>query len=401
MPTPFLKSARRSVSPVPARSKPVPAPPAAQPMSTRTAKIHSNGKTLLARAQRDIIALEFGALPATLAIANDAVAKLPKDSAWREGMLIDIEFTQLLAHFIQADTCFQSTADRLLQRAQAHMQAAQASNRVAQVWALKSYAHGCDMQFTEQKACASQAMHLADRNNHLAHFWAHLGLAVSLNWMGDFGQTSAHFQPALAHAREGGDLVWLTVCTQHMAQMQANEACYLWESMGASLAALNQAEADLHACIALQHELAPNAKITQAHLYLADVWRAQGKSDEALAMYGKCLEGLRQHELSAPSTASKIAKAVSGSARCLLNLACADEAQKASLQAVAGLLHVVDPAVQASVYADSELVLRAAGLHTAADGARQFSDQAMHKVAAWKASHRVAFLGTLPVAQLA
>jgi ATP/maltotriose-dependent transcriptional regulator MalT len=293
--------------------------------------------------------------------------------------IAEVAFLKLFADFSNPTPQFNTLADRAL----ALTDPAHGGQRVAEIWAMRAFVHGVRDELADVARCARHALHLAAANNHFARVYAHLALAGSLHWIGEFEKTSAHLGPALQSARASGDAFLHLVALRQLALSEAKEARHQWERAEVSPHTLSQAETDVRGAIELTLRLAPTSTATYLHVYMAELLTLQKQFAAALVL-------LDQHLPLARSTTvwQLIAMAASRRALCLCAVGRLDEALADSQEAQQACAHHDDPDLQGMVHADHATVLRAMGRTDEAAAQDQLAEQHRQRHQRLRVQHR-------------
>jgi ATP/maltotriose-dependent transcriptional regulator MalT len=316
----------------------------------------------------------------------------PNPTTTSQADIAEVAFLKLFADFSNPTPQFNTLADRAL----ALTDPTQGAQRVAEIWALRAFVHGVRDELTDVARCARQALHLAAASNHFARVYAHLALAGSLHWIGEFEETSAHLGPALVSARASGDAFLHLVALRQLALSEAKEARHQWERGEVSPQTLSQAETDVRGAIELTLRLAPTSSATYLHVYLAELLVLQKQFAAALLL-------LDQHLPLARSTTvwQLIAMAASRRALCLCALGRLDEALADSEEAQQACTHHHDPDLQGMVHADHASVLRAMGRADEAATHDRLAEEHRQRHQQLRVQHRDTLLLALAQAKLA
>ncbi len=264
----------------------------------------------------------------------------------------ELAFVRLYAELAAGDAEFQTLFDQ----ATACAQAAGLPHRVADAWALKAFWHGVHDELAALASCARHALAAAEANNHFARVYAHLALAGSLHWVGEYERSAAHFGPALNAARASGQAYLHLLAQRQLALAQAKEARHQWERGDVSAHSLRQAEFDLRAAITLTHELAPRNPAIYLHVFVAEMLTLQGEHSQALALLDEHLPLARSAQAWALVCIASICRA-----HCLNKTGQLTDALAASDDSLAASTQHPDPDLQAQVHTTRGAILHALG----------------------------------------
>jgi tetratricopeptide (TPR) repeat protein len=304
--------------------------------------------------------------------------------ALRDNALADIAFMRLYAAFISLSVDIAEPSEQALRAAQQ----AGRQDLQAGIWAIRGYRFGRDDRIDEQLDGVQRALDLAGENDHLAHVWAHLALAGTLQWLGDFDRTAHHYQPAVQHARASGDVTLQALALRHMMVIQAKEAFAACEAGSATPTLLQHAESGLRESIHFYLQKTTRRQLSFIWLWLAENLILQGRLEEALALQDEHLPQARAMGLRVQA-----AEAGARRAGALLQLGRPAEALRAMEQALQDLGDIADPEVRATVHRAHAQALRAQPTPRADEAAQ--ADAAEQSALAARQAQRSRYLGSV------